>query len=128
MAELGRSAEPEIRALEARLDRDEDAGRDTSLLRQAVGEIHWRLQYTGDAVAAAAALERLRALAALAEPPSGLLADEDGRFGAGTEVRFLKLDASVDRMLADDFTAGDRPPRFLDRVNDPRRLEHYLVE
>jgi hypothetical protein len=114
MAELGHSTEPEIRTLEARLDRDEASGRDTSLLRQSVGEMHWRLQYTGDA------------MAALAEPPSGLLADEDGRFGAGTEVRFLKLDASVDRMLADDFTAGDRPPRFLDRVNDPRRLEHYL--
>ncbi len=110
MAELGRAAEPEIRALEARLDRDEAAGRDTSLLRQAMGEIHWRLQYTGDAVAAAAALDRLRALAALAEPPSGLLPDEDGSFGAGTEVWFLKLDASVDRMLADDFTGSGRAP------------------
>ena len=119
MAELGRSAEPEIRALEARLDRDEAAGRDTSLLRQTVGEIHWRLQYTGDAMAAAAALGRLRALAALAEPPSGLLPDEDGSFGAGAEVWFLKLDASVDRMLADDFTGSGRAPRFLDRVNDP---------
>jgi hypothetical protein len=78
--------------------------------------MHWRLQYTGDA------------MAALAEPLNGLLADEDGSFGAGTEVWFFKLDASVDRMLADDFTAGDRPPRFLDRVNDSRRLEHYLVE
>ncbi len=126
MAGLGRSAEPEIRALEARLDRDEDAGRDTSLLRQAVGEMHWRLQYTGDAMAAAAALGRLRALAALAEPPSGLLPDEDGSFGAGAEVWFLKLDASVDRMLADDFTGGGPAPRFLDRVNDPGRLEHYL--
>jgi hypothetical protein len=126
MAELGRSAEPEIRALEARLDRDEDAGRDTSLLRQAVGEMHWRLQYTGDAMAAAAALGRLRALAALAEPPSGLLPDEDGSFGAGAEMWFLKLDASVDRMLAGDFAGSGRALRFLDRVNDPARLEHYL--
>ncbi len=126
MAELGRSAEPEIRALEARLDRDEAAGRDTSFLRQTVGEIHWRLQYTGDAVAAGVALGRLRAMAALAEPPSGLLPDEDGSFGAGAEVWFLKLDASVDLMLADDFTGSGRAPRFLDRVNDPGRLEHYL--
>lgn len=126
MAELGHGTESEIRTLEARLDRDEAAGRDTSLLRQTVGEIHWRLQYTGDAMAATAALSRLRALAAVAEPPSGLVPDEDGSFGAGTEVWFLKLDASVDRMLADDFTTGDRPPRFLDRVNDPGRLEHYL--
>jgi hypothetical protein len=126
IAELGGRIAPEISALEARLDRDEAAGRDASLLRQAVGEIHWRLQYTGDAVSAAATFGRLRALAALAQPPSGLLPDEDGSFGAGAEVWFLKLDASVDPMLADDFAAGDRPPRFLDRVNDPGRLEHYL--
>jgi hypothetical protein len=126
MVELGRSAEPEIRALEARLNRDEAAGRDTSFLREAVGEVHWQVQYTGDAVAAAVALGRLRAMAALAEPPSGLLPDEDGCFGAGAEVWFLKLDASVDRMLADDFTGSGRAPRFLDRVNDPGRLEDYL--
>src|SRR5271167_312284 len=126
MAELGERTGPEIRALEARLDRDEAAGHDASLLRQVVGELHWRLQYTGDAVAAAATFGRLRALAALAQPPSGLFPDEDGSFGAGAAVWFLKLDASVDRMLAEDFAAGDRPPRFLDRVNDPDRLEHYL--
>jgi hypothetical protein len=126
MAELRRRTEPEIRALEARLDRDEAAGRDTEVLRQAVGEVQWRLQYTGDAAAAAAALARLRALTALPEPPSGLCPDADGSFGAGTEVWFLKLDASIDRMLADDFAQSDRPPRFLDRVNDPTRLEHYL--
>jgi hypothetical protein len=126
MAELGRNSEPEIRALEARLDCDEAAGRDTSFLRQAVSEVHWRLQYTGDAAAATAALGRLRVLAALAEPPSGLLPDEDGSFGAGAEVWFLKLEASVDRLLADDLTAGGQPPRFLDRINDPGRLEHYL--
>ena len=126
MAELGRRTEPEIRVIEARLDRDEAAGRDTSLLRQAVGEAHWRLQYTGDHVAAASALGRLRALAALPEPPSGHLPDEHGSFGAGTEVWFLKLDASVDRMLAADCAGDDQPPRFLDRVNDPGGLELYL--
>ncbi len=86
----------------------------------------WRLQYTGDASAAGAALDRLRALAALAQPPSGLLPDQDGSFGAGTEVWFLKLDASVDHMLADDFAGAAHPPRFLDRVNDPERLASYL--
>jgi hypothetical protein len=126
VAELCRAAEPEIRELEARLDRDEAAGRDASFLRQALGELHWRLHYTGDAVAAAAVLDRVRAVAALPEPPSGLSPDEDGSFGAGTEVWFLKLDASVDRMLAEDFGDGGRFPRFLDRVNDPLRLASYL--
>jgi hypothetical protein len=126
MVELCRAAEPEIRALEARLDRDEAAGRDTSFLRQALGELHWRLQYTGDAAAAAAVLDRVRDSAALPQPPSGLSPDGDGSFGAGTEVWFLKLDASADPMLADDFAGSGPLPRFLDRVNDPLRLVSYL--
>jgi hypothetical protein len=126
MAELGRRTEPEIRRLEARLDRDEAAGADTSFLRQTLGEVHWRLQYTGDAAAAEAALGRLRAAAALPEPPSGLRPDADGSYGAGTEVWFLKLDASVDLMLAEDAEAGGPSPRFLERINDPERLARYL--
>ncbi len=86
----------------------------------------WRLQYTGDAPAAGAALDRMRALAASPDAPSGLLPDQDGSFGAGTEVWFLKLDASVDHWLADDFPGTTRSPRFLDRVNDPERLASYL--
>ncbi len=92
------AALPEIRALEALLDRDEAAGRDTSCLRQAIGELHWRLQYTGDAAAAAA-----RPSTGCAPWPPGAAAerpprrDEDGSFGVGTDVWFLKLDASVDR-------------------------------
>jgi hypothetical protein len=125
-AALGLAAVPEIRALEARLDRDEAVGRDTSFVRQAIGELLWRLQYTGDAHAAGAAFQRLRALADLPAPPSGLLPDQDGSFGAGTEVWFLKLDASADHLLADDFAGAGHPPRFLDRVNDPERLASYL--
>lgn len=123
--ELFRQVDPELRGLERLLDRAEATGRDTSLLRQALGEVRWRLQYTGDAGAAAAALARLRALAALPELPSGLVVDEDGSYGAGTGVWFLKLDASVDPMLAADFVGGP-PPRFLDRVNHPLRLGRYL--
>jgi hypothetical protein len=126
IAELCRAAAPEIRALEARLDLEEAIGRDTSFLRQAVGELHWRLQYTGDAAAASAVLDRVRAAAALPQPPSALSPDRDGSFGAGTEVWFLKLDASVDPMLADDFARSGSPPSFLDRVNHPERLVSYL--
>ena len=126
MASLCRTAVPEIRSLEALLDRDEAAGRETSRLRQAIGELHWRLHYTGDAAAAAGTLERVRALAAGAPPSTSPGRDECGSFGIGTDVWFLKLDASVDRMLADDFDAGGVAPRFLDRVNDPDRLGAYL--
>jgi hypothetical protein len=126
IAELWRAAEPEIRALEAGLDRGEATGRDTSFLRQTLRELLWRLQYTGDAAAAAAVLDRVRALAALPKLPSARSPDADGSFGAGTEVWFLKLDASVDAMLADDFAGTGRPPRFLDCINDPLRLASYL--
>ncbi len=126
IAELCRAAAPEIRALEARLDDDEASGRDTSFVRQALGELHWRLQYTGDAAAAAAGLDRVRAVAALAQPPSALSPDREGSFGAGTEIWFLKLDASVDPMLADDFAGSGPPPRFLDRINHPDHLSDYL--
>ena len=125
MAELCRRADPKLRLLEARLDGVEATGGDTSLLRQALGEVRWRLQYTVEVAAADAALTRLRALALLPEPPSGLIPDADGSYGAGTGVWFLKLDASVDRMLSADFVAGP-PPRFLDRVNHPDRLGRYL--
>ncbi len=125
MAEFCRRVDPELRGLEARLDGAEAIGRDTSFLRQALGEVSWRLQYTGDVAAADTALARLRAAAALPEPPSGLLPDEHGSYGAGAETWFLKLDASVDPMLAEDF-AGGPPPRFLDCVNHPFRLGRYL--
>jgi hypothetical protein len=126
IAELNRATLPEIRALERRLDRDEAAGRDAGRLRQAIGELHWRLQYTGDAAAAETTLERVRGLASRPLPQDGPARDELGSFGVGTDVWFLKLDASADPMLADDFEAGAVPPRFLDRVNDPRRLASYL--
>jgi len=59
-------------------------------------------------------------------PPARRCADspEEGRYGTCTEVWFLKLDASVDHLLAPDFKG--KPPRFLDRINDPDRLERYL--
>lgn len=126
IVEICRKILPEIRAVEARLDRDEAVGRDTTRLRQAIGELHWRLQYTGDASAAATTFDRVRALAAAPVLPTTPARDQQGSFGIGTDIWFLKLDASVDLMLADDFDAGGIAPRFLDRVNDPARLKAYL--
>jgi len=123
MADFYRSVQPEIRSIEARLDRVEARGLDTSCLRQALRELRWRLEYTGDAEGARATLDRIRTLAAL-PTFSTTVPDDDGSYGAGTEVWFLQLDASVDHLLALDF-AG-KPPRFLDRINDPERLERYL--
>jgi len=124
MADLYRAVLPEVRSIEARLDRDEARGHDASCLRQALRELRWRLEYTADAAGAQATLERIRALAALSTVPSAAVADEEGSYGACTEVWFLRLDASVDRLLAPDFDG--KAPRFLDRINDPARLERYL--
>jgi hypothetical protein len=127
IAELSRAALPEIRTIERQADRDEALGRNRLCLRQAIGEALWRLQYTGNADAAARAVARVRAIS---RSPSAVLAtrDEEGSCGVGTDVWFLKLDASVDPMLAADFDADGNQPRFLDRVNHPDRLRNYLVD
>ncbi|MBO0739090.1 MAG: hypothetical protein J2P48_21500 [Alphaproteobacteria bacterium] len=123
---LRQATEPQIRSIGERLDRVEARGCDTSYLRQILRELRWRLEYTADEGAARAALRRLRTLVKLPSPPSAANPDEDGSYGAGTEVWFLKLDASVDHMLAPDFDESGRPPRFLDRINHPGRLKDYL--
>ena len=124
MADLCLALQAEIRPIESRLDRDEALGLDTSCLRQALRELRWRLEYTADLTGARASLERIRALAALPALQHTTNPDEEGSYGTGTEVWFLKLDASVDHLLAPDFNG--KTPRFLDRINDPHRLEHYL--
>jgi hypothetical protein len=126
MVDLCRAVQAEVLPIEARLDREEAEGRDTSCLRQALRELRWRLEYTADEAAVRANRDRVFALAALPEPPSGAVPDDDGSYGAGTEVWFLKLDASIDHLLAPDFETCGKPPRFLDRINDPDRLESYL--
>ena len=126
MAELRQETQPEIRSIEGRLNREEACGRDTSCLRQVLRELRWRLEYTADAADCLATLERIRTLAALPSPPSAAAPDKDGSYGACTRVWFLKLDASVDRMLAPDFDHRGKPPCFLDRINDPDRLKDYL--
>ncbi len=123
MADLCAAVQLEVRSIQARLDHDEVRGFDTSCLRQALRELRWRLEYTADGEGVRANLDRIRTLAALPRP-SSTGQDEEGSYGAGTDVWFLKLDASVDHFLAADFDG--KPPRFLDRINDPDRLERYL--
>jgi hypothetical protein len=126
MAELCRAILPEIRKIEARLDCEETAGRDTSRLRQTLRELRWRIEYTANTAAICANFERLRASAPQPSPAELADPDETVSYGAGSEVWFLKLDASADHLLADDFDDRGRPAVFLDRINDPVRLRHYL--
>ena len=124
MRDLSRATRPEVAKLEARLDADEQAGADRACLRQAVIELRWRLNSTADVAAAERVRDRLRTLAAAPTTPAGNTQDEDGSYGPCVEAWFWKLDASTDRFLTD----GTPPiaPRFLDRVNDPVRLDAYL--
>jgi hypothetical protein len=130
--ELARSAHHDIRNIEAELDRREAIGGDTSCSRQVLRELRWRLEYTADPSSIRATLARLRTRAAVSLSPAPVLQDpaashdDEGAHGACTDVWFLKLDACVDRMLADDFDEQGGPPRFLDRINDPGRLKDYL--
>jgi hypothetical protein len=124
--ELRHAAQREVGTIEARLDREEGRGRDMSCLRQIVRELRWRLEYTADEHAIRAALERMRAVAALPSQNSAATPAEDGSFAACTDVWFLKLEASVDYLLAADYDDRGRAPHFLNRVNDPGRLRDYL--
>ncbi len=126
MAALYKATQHELRAIEARLDHAETGGHNTSSPRQALTELRWRFEYTADTPGAAAALNRLRVLAARPMPPGTAATDAEGSYGTGTTVWFLKLDASVDHWLAADAEASGKPPRLLDRVNDPDRLLNYL--
>jgi hypothetical protein len=125
--ELRRAIEPEIRAIAARLDRAEARGCDTSRFRQILCELRWRLEYTADEQGVHSTLERLRSLARLLASASHAITPAGGgAYGGGTDVWFLKLDASVDYILAPDFDDRRYPPHFLDRINDPARLRDYL--
>jgi hypothetical protein len=126
IAELRQATQPEIRAIEARLDREEARGCDTSCLRLVLRELRWRLEYTADPSGIRAALERLRNLAAPNTTARAAPQVRDGGYAACTDVWFLKVDSWVDHLLASDFDDRSEPPRFLDRINDPTRLQDYL--
>src|SRR5271168_1065134 len=68
--ELARSADHEIRTIEAELDRREAGGGDTSCPRQVLRELRWRLEYTADTSAIRATLARLRTWAAPSLSPA----------------------------------------------------------
>jgi hypothetical protein len=125
-AEFYRAVQADLRPIEVRLGDEEAQGRDTSCLRQALRELRWRLEYTADVAFVRAGRDRVLALAAIPELPSATAPDAAGCYGICSEVWFLKLDASIDHLLAPDFEAHGKPPRFLDRISHPERLERYL--
>jgi len=123
---LYRAVQAELGPVEARLHEDEGRGRDTSCLRQALRELRWRLEYTADLALVRASRDRVLVLASMPELPSATAPDAAGCYGVCTEVWFLKLDASIDHLLAPGFEAYGKPPNFLNRINHPDRLFRYL--
>src|SRR5258708_34235381 len=88
IAQLRQETQPEIRAMGARLDREEARGCDTFCLRQVLRELRWRLEYTADAVGVRSTLERLRPPAALPSRPGAAGVGGVGNYVAGTESCF----------------------------------------
>jgi hypothetical protein len=121
-----RAVQAELGPIEARLHEDEARGRDTSCLRQALRELRWRLEYTADLALVRASRDRVLALASMPELPRATTPDAAGCYGVCTEVWFLKLDASIDHLLAPGFEDYGTPPDFLNRINHPDRLSYYL--
>jgi hypothetical protein len=128
IARLRQAAEHDIRQVEGRLDQAEANGGDTACSRQVLRELRWRLEYTSDAAAIHENIERLWVSCGTPPHVTPALASREDHHGYGTctDVWFLKVDGSVDRMLAGDFDGCDGMPCFLDRINDADRLQGYL--
>lgn len=126
MYELRQSTRPHLAAIERRLTEAEAAGRDMSCPRQALTEVRWRLNATGDVGAARAVLARLEELAGQPNPPSARRQAEDGSYGACVGPWFFRVDFSSAYLLDPRGWRGERPPRFLDQINNPEALALYL--
>ena len=117
----------EMTAAEKQLSDREWDGDDTSYARAALYELDYWVSCTADADAVNAARSRLKGALDCSNPPTALTQDEDGSFGPGTKVWFLKLDRSTDQILAREWP-WPRRPMFLERINDPVRMVTYLQD
>lgn len=114
-------------ALAAAVHAEEAAGRPARCAAQVLTELRWRINNTADYAAVAADADRLEALLKNPDRAPDRPDPTDGAWGRCYRTWTFKLDASYDAFSE----RGDAPPavapRFLDRVNDPDRLEAYLT-
>jgi hypothetical protein len=86
-------------------------------------EVRWRMNFTPDSETTVGRVQDLRS--SLSRPTQQELATEqdplDGSWGRGTNVWYLKLYYSVDRIL-DCNSRPQYPLSFLDRINSPGKL------
>lgn len=118
----------QVRGLEHTVQGLEASGRPTRCAQQALTELRWRVNNTADYAASKAEIARLAQL--VADPEAAGASDgqdpADGAWGRCYTEWFFRLDASYDAMSELDGKPPAVPPRFLDRVNDPERLQAYF--
>lgn len=120
--------QPQIRPLAAELARRQASGEDMAYSARVYREIRWRVGFTADSGAAKARIIDLKT--SLEQPVDQTIAaqqsPQDGSWGAGYEVWFLKLYGTVN----DALSAGAVPKyrlSFLDRINSPEKLTNHLA-
>jgi hypothetical protein len=109
----------------------EHAGEPMICAHQILSELRWRLTSTTDWKAIEAELDRLARLVGdrAADRTPDRQDPADGSWGRCFTAWFFRLDGSYNHIaeLADAGKSPRYPPRFLDRVNDPQRLQDYLL-
>jgi hypothetical protein len=106
---------------------EEAAGRPARCAAQVLTELRWRTNNTADYGAIAADADRLEALLKSPDRAPDHQDPADGAWGRCYRTWTFKLDASYDALSELGDGAPAVAPRFLDRVNDPERLEAYLT-
>jgi len=117
-------------ALKLRLFTLEQTGHPMVCAHQLLAEVSWRLSSTADWLKIEEQLDQLAEL--VANPDTDRTPDPqsptDGSWGHCLSAWFFRLDTSYNH-IADLAAAGEGPPyspHFLDRINDPTRLQEYL--
>jgi hypothetical protein len=119
-----------LKQLQKQEMQQEKSGKKNTPAHQMLEESHWLLNSTRDY---ARISSRLDAVQKAIDDPENLTAhdeqsDADGSWGRWYTEWFLKLDASYDQIadLADRGELPKYPPRFLDRINSPQKLDEHL--
>ncbi|HWI56722.1 MAG TPA: hypothetical protein VNZ22_05815 [Bacillota bacterium] len=119
---------PQLQPLVQELTRRQAAGENLAYSARIYREIRWRVSFTPDLSATQARIADLKA--SLSPPLDQRLAEqqspEDGSWGAGYSVWFLKLYGTVNDALSAG-AAPRYPLSFLDRINSPEKLTNYLA-
>lgn len=126
---------PQVVALAQKVQALEDAGIATQCAQQMLTQLRWRLNNTADfagvdqeAKALGDEIARLQAgdRQVGGAPPANLQDPGDGAWGRCYSEWFLRLDASYDAISGLVDQAPPVKPVFLDRVNDPDKLQSVL--